>query len=120
VDFDQLKSETKLLGKNEFALIKQDITRLSREVEKLNMHMAEDFRSIQSNVRLELSLEKGRIRDLQSTQELRIKETDSKIDSEISQFKTQLETLQWELVKTLFPLLSAAGALIFSYLRFVS
>ena len=53
-------------------------------------------------MRLELSLEKGRIRDEQSAQELKIKEADSKIDTEVSTLRTQMETIQWELFKTLF------------------
>ncbi|KAI8927852.1 DUF1640-domain-containing protein [Entophlyctis helioformis] len=119
VDFTQLRSEIQLLEKNEFALLRADIFRLNAEVEKLRLRVAEDLRRVQSNVRLDLSLDKGRNRDEQSAQELRIKEADSKIDTEVSSVRTQMETIQWDLFKTLFPLLSAAGALFFSYLRFV-
>ena len=38
--------------------------------------------------------EKGRIRDQQSQQELKIKEKDSHIDSEVSSIKTQMETIR--------------------------
>ncbi|KAL2918599.1 Protein fmp32, mitochondrial [Polyrhizophydium stewartii] len=119
VDFTQLRSEIQMLEKNEFALLRADIGRLSVELEKLRVRMAEDLRRVQSNVRLELSLDKGRIRDDQSAKEIRLKEADSKIDTEVSNLRTQMETIQWELFKTLFPLFCAAGALFFSYLRFV-
>ena len=119
VDLAQLRSEIKLLETNDFALLKADIGRLNSELDKLRIRMAEDLRRVQSNVRLELGLEKGRIRDEQSAQEIRLKEADSKIDTEISNLKTQMETIQWELFKTLFPLFCAAGALLFSYLRFI-
>ena len=58
VDLDHVRSEMHLLEKNEFALIKQETSRLTREIEKLNLHMSEDLRRAQSDVRLELSLEK--------------------------------------------------------------
>jgi hypothetical protein len=77
---------------------------------------------------MELSTEKGSIRDKHAMQELDIKETKSKIDSDISSLRTvviyfliiKMETIQWDLFRTLFPIFSAAGALTFSYLRFVS
>ena len=120
VDFGQVKSEVSLLEKNEFALLKADINRLNNELEKLKQRMVDDLRRVQANVRLELGLEKTLIRDQQASQELRIKETESKIDTEIGNIKTIMETIQWDLFKTLFPIFSAAGALTFSYLRFIS
>ncbi|KND02585.1 hypothetical protein, variant [Spizellomyces punctatus DAOM BR117] len=119
VDFAHVRNEIQMLEKNDFALLRSDIGRLNAEVEKFRTRMIEDLRRVQSNVRLELSLEKGRIRDEQSAQELKIKEADSRIDTEVSTLRTQMETIQWELFKTLFPLFCAAGALFFSYLRFV-
>ncbi|KAJ1327140.1 hypothetical protein BSLG_010487 [Batrachochytrium salamandrivorans] len=102
VDFTQLRAEIQLLEKNDFALLRADIGRVNIETEKLRVRIAEDLRRMQSNVRLELSLDKGRIRDEQATKEIRIKEADSKIDTEVSILRTQMETIQWELFKTLF------------------
>ncbi|TPX62962.1 hypothetical protein PhCBS80983_g00096 [Powellomyces hirtus] len=119
VDFAHVRNEIQLLEKNEFALLRADMGRLNTEVEKFRTRMVEDLRRVQSNVRLDLSLEKGRIRDEQSAQELKIKEADSQIDTEVSTLRTAMETIQWELFKTLFPLFCAAGALFFSYMRFV-
>ncbi|KAJ3189366.1 hypothetical protein HDU85_002995 [Gaertneriomyces sp. JEL0708] len=102
VDFAHVRNEIQMLENNEFALLRSDIGRLNAEVEKFRTRMVEDVRRVQSNVRLELSLEKGRIRDEQSAQELKIKEADSKIDTEVSTLRTQMETIQWELFKTLF------------------
>jgi hypothetical protein len=127
VDLDKIRSEMRLLEKNEFTLIKSENSRLARDLEKLRIHMAEELRRTQSDVKLELTLEKvlclskmkSRIRDEQSAQELKIREIDSKVDTEISQVNTSIETIQWEIFRTLFPILTAAGALLFSYLRYV-
>jgi hypothetical protein len=96
-----------LLEKNEFSILKAEIGRLANEAQKFPTRMAEESRRVQSNVRLELSLDKARIRDEQAHQELKIKEAISKIDSDVSNFKTQMEVIQWELFRTIFPLLCA-------------
>ncbi|KAI8902820.1 hypothetical protein BC833DRAFT_143001 [Globomyces pollinis-pini] len=119
VDLQHLRSEISLLEKNEFANLKTDIIRISDEASKLPMKILEETRRIQSNVRLELSMEKSRIREQQAGQEMRIMESVAKIDTEVAQFKTQTETIPWELFRTLFPLFCAGGALCFSYLRFI-
>jgi len=58
VDLDKIRSEMRLLEKNEFSLIKSENSRLARDLEKLKIHMAEELRRTQSDVKLELSLEK--------------------------------------------------------------
>lgn len=119
VDLAHLKSEVSLLEKNEFSLLRADIGRLASEASKIPIKILEESRRVQSNVRLELTLDKGRIREEQNNQEMKIKEANSKIDTEVSNFKTQMESIQWELFRTLFPLFCAGGALFFSYLRFL-
>ena len=84
-------------------------------MDKLRVRMTEDLRRVQSNIRLELGLEKGRIRDDQSAQEIRIREVDSRIDSEVSILKTQMETIQWDLFKTLFRMLRLYCSLIIHF-----
>ena len=119
MDVTHLRSEVSLLEKNEFSILKAEIGRLASGASKIPNRVGEESKRVASNVRIELSLDKARVRDEQTHQELKIKEAMSKIDSEVSQFKTGLETVQWELFRTLFPLLCAGGALFFSYLRFI-
>ncbi|KAJ3088595.1 hypothetical protein HK102_008395 [Quaeritorhiza haematococci] len=109
VDFAQIRNEILLLGKNEHVLLRADVDRLNAELDKLRSRISEELaRGVASNVRLELSLEKGRIRDEQAAQALKIKDAESNIDTEISNLRTQMETIKWELFKTLI-----------RYLRFV-
>ena len=58
VDLDKIRSEMRLLEKNEFSMIKSENSRLARDLEKLKIHIAEELRRTQSDVKLELSLEK--------------------------------------------------------------
>ncbi|KAI9339994.1 mitochondrion protein [Obelidium mucronatum] len=119
IDFNRLRGDLGLVEKNDFMLLKTEVMRLASDVERLQLRSAEEFRRIQTTNRLELSMEKSRIREEQNAQAIRMKEADAKIESELATIKTLLEGFNWDLFKTLFPLFSAAGALAFSYLRFV-
>jgi len=80
VDFAQLRSELQTQDKNEFATTKNEHDRLTVEIERLRQKFREEVNKIQASVRLDLNLEKGRIRDESSVHELKIKETDNRIE----------------------------------------
>ena len=98
VDFNQIKNEIQLVEKNDMALIRSDLARLNSELQKSKIRILEDLRRLQSDVRLDLSLEKGRVRDEQVSQQLKIKEAESLIETEVSHLKTQMETIKWEVI----------------------
>lgn len=117
VDFAHASNEMQLLERNDFNNVKSDVVKLNSELERYQNKRSEALRRVQSQVRLELTLEKARARDELSKQELKIKETESKIDTEFSNLRSTMETIYWDLFKSIFPLFCAAGALFFSYLR---
>lgn len=91
VDFAQLKSELQVHEKNDLTLMKSENERLQSDVEKLKQRLREESTRVLAGVRLDLNLEKGRIRDESSQQELKIKEVDTRIESEIAGLRTQIE-----------------------------
>ncbi|CAG8441392.1 3131_t:CDS:2 [Ambispora gerdemannii] len=117
VDFAQLKSEMQMVGKNDASLMKSENERLLAEIEKLKAKLNEEVRRTQAGVRLDLNLEKGRIRDEASSLELKIKETETRIESEISNLRTQMETTKFQMLQYMLGTLTGAGALILAYLR---
>ena len=80
MDFAHLRSELQTLDKNDFTSTKNEHDRLTVEIEKLRQKFREEDSKIQASVRLDLNLEKGRIRDESSVHELKIKETDNRIE----------------------------------------
>lgn len=94
VDFAQLKSELQLHEKNDLTLMKSENDRLQSDVEKLKQRLREESTRVLAGVRLDLNLEKGRIRDESSQQELKIKEVDTRIESEIAGLRTQIEQVR--------------------------
>ena len=117
VDFAQLKSEIQLIEKNDFSIMKAENERLQAQVEKLRQRLKEEIVRAQANVRLDLNLEKGRVRDEASGQEIRMKETDTRIESEIAGLRTQMEAIKFQILQYMVGTMTGAGALFLAYLR---
>lgn len=117
VDFAKLKSEVQLIERNDFTMMKAENDRLEGELEKLKQRLREEVTRTQANVRLDLNLEKGRTRDEASAQEIKIKETDTRIESEISGLRTQMEAIKFQIMQYMVGTMTGAGALFLAYLR---
>lgn len=123
------------MEKNDLAMIKAENDRLSADIEKLKQRLREEIMRTQGGVRLDLNLEKGRMREESSGQELKIKEVDTRIEQEIAALRTSIQsskatTLQYlvgfgmcllmHLKLDCTDLLAVTGcsALLMAYLRF--
>jgi hypothetical protein len=92
VDFAQLKSELQLNEKHDLTMIKAENDRLLTDIEKLRQRLREEISRTQAGVRLDLNLEKGRIRDESSRQELKMKEVDTRIEQEIAGLRAAIQS----------------------------
>ncbi|KAF9923758.1 hypothetical protein FBU30_006193 [Linnemannia zychae] len=117
VDFASLKSELQMLEKNDFSLTNTNNERLVSEIEKLRQRLREEVARTQAGVRLDLNLEKGRIRDEAATQELKVRATEERIEQEIAALRTQMETIKLQTMQYMIGTITGAGALILAYLR---
>ncbi|KUI57575.1 Protein FMP32, mitochondrial [Cytospora mali] len=100
VDFAKLRSELLSADSTESNATKSAHERLTNDIARLNNKLKDEIGRTQASVRLDLNLEKGRIREEAVSQELRIKETETKIEQEAGALRQQLEqvkfqTLQW-------------------------
>ncbi|EFW99395.1 mitochondrial protein [Grosmannia clavigera kw1407] len=100
VDFAKLRSELLSADSTEGNTTKTAHERLANEIAKFNSRLRDDVGRTQASVRLDLNLEKGRIREEAVGQELKVKETETKIEQEVAALRQQLEqvkfqTLQW-------------------------
>ncbi|SPO41355.1 related to middle part of C.elegans myosin heavy chain A [Pseudozyma flocculosa] len=117
VDFTRLKSELQLLERNDFAVMKSENERLMADVEKLKQRLREEITRTTAGVRLDLNLEKGRIRDESSVHALKIKEVDTRIESEIAGLRTSIQSAKFNVLQYLVGVATGAGALLLAYLR---
>jgi hypothetical protein len=106
-----------LIEKNDFTIMKVENERLQTQVDKLRQRLREEITRSQATVRLELNLEKGRVRDEASGQELKMKETDTRIESDIAGLRTQMEAIKFQILQYMVGTMTGAGALFLAYLR---
>ncbi|KAJ8522720.1 hypothetical protein ONZ45_g706 [Pleurotus djamor] len=118
VDFAQIKSELQLMAKNDIAMIKAENDRLVTEIEKLKQRLREQISHTQGGVRLDLNLEKGRMREESSGQELKIKEVDTRIEQEIANLRTTIQASKATTLQYLVGFVTGCSALLMAYLRF--
>jgi signal transduction histidine kinase len=100
VDFAKLRSELISADSTESTLTRASHDRLSNEIAKLNSRLHDDVQRTLASVRLDLNLEKGRIREEANAQDMKLKETETRIEQEVSSLRERLEavkfsTLQW-------------------------
>ncbi|EAU90327.1 mitochondrial protein [Coprinopsis cinerea okayama7 len=120
VDFAQMKSELQLMEKNDIAMIKAENDRLAADIEKLKQRLREEIMRTQAGVRLDLNLEKGRMREESSGQELKIKEVDTRIEQEIAGLRTSIQSSKAVTLQYLVGFVTGGAALLMAYLRFRS
>eukprot|EP00158_Paraphelidium_tribonemae_P000627 Partr_v1_DN23013_c0_g1_i1_m27082 putative Coiledcoil domain containing len=117
-DFSHLKAEIHLLEKNDFAILKQENERLVGEVEKLKSKVREDLQRVQSGMRLDMNLDKARVRDEQSVLQLKINEAQSKMEQEASQLNAAIDNVKLDAIKTIGAAATSIGLLILGWARY--
>jgi polyhydroxyalkanoate synthesis regulator phasin len=120
VDFAKLKGELQMIDKSDFNSIKNENERLRSELEKMRIKFKEEINKSLSSVRLDLSLEKGRIREESSIYDLKIKETDTRINQEIYNLKVQIDSVKTTVLQWLFGVCAGTFSLVLAYARLMS
>jgi len=70
--------------------------------------------------KLDLSLEKGRIKEINSNQELKIKDIDTKLSEEINNINTKIEANKTQLIQWMYTIVFAAIGIILAFFRLIS
>ncbi|KAK9383666.1 uncharacterized protein V2V93DRAFT_402618 [Kockiozyma suomiensis] len=120
VDFTKLRSELLTLDKTDSTQVKNEHERIMSSMDKLQVQLKEEIAKTQANVRLDLNLEKGRIREEGAVHELKIKETDTRIDTEVANVKTQLEQVKFQVMQWLIGVCTGSFALVLAYIRMLT
>ncbi|KAH3669345.1 hypothetical protein OGAPHI_001466 [Ogataea philodendri] len=117
VDFAKLKGELQMIDKSEFNTLRNEHESLRSDLEKMRTKFKEELNKSLSGVRLDLNLEKGRVREESSIYDLKIKETDTRIDEEIANMKVQIESVKTQVMQWLFGVCTGTFALVLAYVR---
>ncbi|ORY88024.1 mitochondrion protein [Leucosporidium creatinivorum] len=117
VDFASLKQTLELSEKTDFVNLKAENERLLGDIERLKQRLREEITRTQAGVRLDLNLEKGRIRDELSTRVVKLADVDTRIENEIGLLRTSMEAVKFNILQYAFAVMSGTGALLLAYLR---
>ena len=120
VDITKLKSELQRLDKGDFARISDEHERLTTDLEKTRQQFKETVAKARANVRLDLNLEKGRVREESAGQQLKIQEISSRIDEEVSNIKTQIDGTKLQVLQWLIGVCTGTLALVLAYIRLLT
>ncbi|KAL8807480.1 MAG: hypothetical protein Q9182_000645 [Xanthomendoza sp. 2 TL-2023] len=112
VDFTKLRSELLALDQRDTSVTLASHEHLSNEIAKLNSRLRDEIGRAQASVRLDLNLEKGRIREEAKGQELKIKETETRIEQEVAGLRERVEGVKLSTLQWLVGVCTGAAALI--------
>jgi len=112
VDFAKLRSELLNADSTEAQLTRSSHERVSADLAKLNSRLRDESGRTQASVRLDLNLEKGRIREEANGQEMRIKETETRIEQEVAGLRERVEAVKFSTLQWLMGVCTGTAALI--------
>lgn len=118
VDFAKLKGELQTMDKSEFTNLKKEQEQLRTNLTNLQNRLREEITKSLAGVRLDLNLEKGRIREEGSIHELKIEDTYTRIDEEIAHVQLQIKSVRTQVTQWLIGVSSGTAALVFTFFRF--
>ncbi|KAI7863985.1 hypothetical protein BDF14DRAFT_1884716 [Spinellus fusiger] len=110
-NFSKLRTEIQGMEKREVEEAKMANERLKSDLDKLRKLLQEEITRSQAGVRLDLSLEKGRIRDEMTGQHEKLRSTDEKIEGEVLELKRHMEAIKLHILQYMIGTITGAGTL---------
>jgi len=117
VDFAKLRSELLSADTTESSLTRASHEKLTSDLAKLNNRLRDEVQRTQASVRLDLNLEKGRIREEANSQDLKIKETETRIEQESAALRERLEAVKFSTLQWLMGVCTGTAAIILGVWR---
>ncbi|KAL9238251.1 hypothetical protein vseg_012697 [Gypsophila vaccaria] len=95
----KFKTEVQSSQDHHFALLQRETEKLQGDIEKLQRELKYEIDKVTAGQRLDLNLEKGRIRDELNNQKTETSNLTNKLDREIHALRAQLEAAKYEVIK---------------------
>ncbi|XP_074571835.1 uncharacterized protein LOC141828322 [Curcuma longa] len=98
-NLSKFKSEMKSTQEHHFSSLQQETGKLQGDIEKLRSELKYEVDKVTAGQRLDLNLERGRIRDELAKQAAENNELTNTLDREIHALRTLLETAKYDVIK---------------------
>lgn len=120
VDFAKLRDQLLSADRSEIHNIQNEYERVRTDLDKLRNKLREEITKANAGFKLDLSLEKGRIREESSHHDLQIKEIDTRIDQEVTNMRMQIDSVKTQVMQWLIGVCTGTFALVLAYVRLLS
>ncbi|NXU35992.1 MCUR1 regulator, partial [Drymodes brunneopygia] len=96
-----VKKDMIILEKSEFSALRSENEKIKLELQQIKKQVMDEITKVRSDNKLNLSLEKSRVKELHAQQDRALTQTDRKIDTEVADLKTMLESHKLDNIKYL-------------------
>ncbi|CAH9056537.1 unnamed protein product [Cuscuta europaea] len=98
-DISKFKSAVQSSQEHHFSLLQRETEKLLNDIEKMRSELKYEVDKLTAGQRLDLNLERGRIRDELAKQNAETTNLTNKLDREIHELRAQLEAAKYEVIK---------------------
>ncbi|PHT36046.1 hypothetical protein CQW23_23746 [Capsicum baccatum] len=113
----KFKSEVQSSQEHHFSLLQRETEKLRNDIEKMRSELRYEVDKLTAGQRLDLNLERGRIRDELANQNAETTNLTNKLDREIHALRAQIEAAKYEVIKYCIGTLVSISAVGLAVLR---
>ncbi|KAL7605242.1 hypothetical protein Lser_V15G19607 [Lactuca serriola] len=113
----KFKSRVQNSQENHFSLLQRETEKLQSDIEKMRSELKYEIDKVTAGQRLDLNLERGRIRDELSNQNQETSNLTNKLDNEIHSLRAHLEAAKYDVIKYCIGTLVSISAVGLAVLR---
>ncbi|CAD6338313.1 unnamed protein product [Miscanthus lutarioriparius] len=118
-NISKFKSQVQSSQENHFSLLQRETEKLRGDIDKMRSELKYEIDKVTAGQRLDLNLERGRIRDELANQNEETTELTTKLDKEIHSLKAQLEGAKYDVIKYCIGTIVSISAVGLAVLRIV-
>ncbi|KAF5798545.1 putative Coiled-coil domain-containing protein [Helianthus annuus] len=113
----KFKSQVHSSQENHFSMLQRETEKLRNDIEKMRSELRYEIDKVTAGQRLDLNLERGRIRDELANQNQETANLTNKLDREIHSLRAQLEAAKYDVIKYCIGTLVSISAVGLAVLR---
>ncbi|KAJ0096839.1 hypothetical protein Patl1_29035 [Pistacia atlantica] len=98
-NLSQFKSQVQSSQDHHFSLLQHETEKLRNDIEKMRSELRYEIDKVTAGQRLDLNLERGRIREELANQNAETSNLTNKLDREIHELRAQLEAAKYDVIK---------------------
>ncbi|KAF2322825.1 hypothetical protein P3X46_033633 [Hevea brasiliensis] len=116
-NLSKFKSEVQSSQEHHFSLLQRETEKLRSDIDKMRSELRYEIDKVTAGQRLDLNLERGRIRDELANQNAETTNLTNKLDREIHALRAQLEAAKYDVIKYCIGTLVSISAVGLAVLR---